>query len=402
MINGLLDNGSINLNTSGYNDDSIYTETDYYQERDNNNFLPINSNNNNDLQIETKEAILNQKNSLQNDFDGIFSNQNINNYNDVMFEDLFSNAFAIPMNRPSKFSISPMGHQFIYESNSKIKNYKIDSIKFGLSKSAEVITYLLSLFTFSEFFNLEEIEKDKRFKVFFIKQNKAPKKFIVDDKNLILNNLGISEDKANDFEMFINDINNFLSENEYLELQKKNKRKLIFANLFIAIISLLIIGVIITMYFTIKIIRLKGKDTDNHIIGKILLVLEGLLLLIFVFGLIIKIIDAKNMKLNFLYYDLRYFLINYNRIYERIENWNKTFFENYKIRASMPISLNYIMFNLNPYQDIEIKHLDMNLMKNRFYKSQKDLFKTQKDLKLFHLIQQNMLLNTQRYSTSIN
>ena len=239
-------------------------------------------------------------------------------------------------------------------------------------------------------------------KVLFIKQNKVQKKFIVDDKNIILNNLGILEDKANDFEIFINDINNFLSENEYLNLQKKNKRKLMFANLFLAIISLLIIGVIITMYFTIKIIRPKGKITDNHIIGKILLVLEGLLLLIFVFGLIIKIIDAKNMKLNFLYYDLRYFLINYNRIYERIEDWNKTFFENYKIRVSMPISLNYIMFNLNPYQDIEIKHLDMNLMKNRFYKSQKDLFKTEKDRKLFHLIQQNMLLNTQRYSTSIN
>ena len=153
MHNGLLDNGSINLNTSGYNDDSIYTETDCYQERNNNNILPINSNNNNVSQIDTKQPILNQKNSFQIDFDGIFSNQNINNYNnnDVMFEDLFSNNFAIPMNRPSKFSISPMGYQFIYESNSKITNYKIDSIKFGLSKSAEIITYLLSLFTLANF-----------------------------------------------------------------------------------------------------------------------------------------------------------------------------------------------------------------------------------------------------------
>ena len=67
----------------------------------------------------------------------------------------------------------------------------------------------------------------------------------------------------------------------------------------------------------------------------------------------------------------------------------------------MPISLNYIMFNLNPYQEIEIKHLDMNWAKKKFYKNQKDLFKSQKDLILFNTIKQNMSQRNS-YSTSIN
>ena len=138
--------------------------------------------------------------------------------------------------------------------------------------------------------------------------------------------------------------------------------------------------------------------------SKILLILEGILLFIFISGLIIKIIDAKNLQLLFLYYDLRYFLVNYEPIYEYIEEWNRNLFENYNINISVPISLNYIMFNLNPYQNIEIKHLNMNWMKKQFYKSQKELFKSENEFRLFNLIQQNLLQNRNRgtFSTSIN
>ena len=79
----------------------------------------------------------------------------------------------------------------------------------------------------------------------------------------------------------------------------------------------------------------------------------------FTFCLVIKIIDAKNLKILFIFYDLRYLLINYNKINDHIEAWNQNLFENYRIRVSVPISINYIMFNLNPYQNIEIKHHDI-------------------------------------------
>ena len=399
--NSLLDNNSINLNISGFNDDSMFSETDEIHE--NSNFL-IKSISSRSIERDSKGNNIFKTNSLQSDFeiihsDDIFSNRKKStNYTDVIYEDLFLNKYEIPMNRPSKFSISRMAHQFTYESNSKISSYKIESKKFGLSKTSEVITYLLSLFTFSEFFNLEEIQKDKRFKLFFIKKNKNQKKFIIDDAttNNILNNLEMPSNESHDFQMFIEGINQFLNQKGYINIQEKNKKKLISVYLMIALISLLILGDFGEMYFTVNIY-------DNEM-SKILLVLEGILLFIFMCSLIIRIIDAKNLQLLFLYYDLRYFLVNYEPIYEYIEEWNRNLFENYKINISVPISLNYIMFNLNPYQNIEIKHLNMNSMKKQFYKSQKELFKSENEFRLFNLIQQNLLQNRNRgtISTSIN
>ena len=195
----------------------------------NNNFL-IKSNTNISVEKELNKPCLTQKeNTIKGNFEVLNPNemnaQNYRNYTEVMLEDLFSNSYVIPMNRPSKFSTSKMGYKFIYESNSKINSYKIDSKKFGLSKNSEVITYFLSLFIFSEFLNLEQLEKDKRFKVIFLKKNKIHNRFIVDNENVFLNNLEIPSAKANDFEMFINGVNNFLTENDYLSLKTKMKKK---------------------------------------------------------------------------------------------------------------------------------------------------------------------------------
>ena len=185
----------------------------------------------------------------------------------------------------------------------------------------------------------------------------------------------------------------------------------------LALILLLIIGIGIAMYFSIKILindkksepppkdsgDPKDKENGNkHSTIIFCLVLESIILFIFIIGLIIKILDAKNLKLLFIYYDLRYLLINYKRIIEHIEIWNENLFENYKIRASIPISINYIMFNLNPYQNIEIKHHNMDWMKKKFYKSQSDIFKTEKERNLFRLIKNNIFQNNERLSLSIN
>ena len=75
--------------------------------------------------------------------------------------------------------------------------------------------------------------------------------------------------------------------------------------------------------------------------------------------------------------------MNYNRFNDYIEEWNKTFFENKKIRASVPISVNYIMFNLDPYQDIEIKHLDMKWFIQSVYKDRKTIANDKEFIKYF-------------------
>ena len=266
---------SIQLNTSSFNDDSIMSE----EEEDSkmkykNNFL-LKSCTNKSLEREMQNSDFEQKDSLQKNLiilspDGIENDGDDKNgkrkYSEIMLEDVFSNLYIIPMNRPSKFSTSRMGHKFIYESNSKVSTFKIDSRKFGISKNSEIITYLLSLFVFSEFVNLEELSKDKRFKVHFIKQNKIQKQFIIEDMNSLIKNLDIPSENINELGMFIKGINDFLSENEYLSLQKKRKRKIISIYSLISLLILLIISIGIATYFSIK--GLTNRKTPSSPDGK--------------------------------------------------------------------------------------------------------------------------------------
>ena len=380
MNDNLLGN-NLNLNESGFNDDSILSDGDDNARDDTNFLLKSNTNNQSviDKALSTKD---NNKKSFSGEFevlnpgDDLLNNDNRNS-SEPMVEDLFSNNYIIPLNRPHKFSISKMGHQFIFESNSKVYTYKIEKKKFALSKNSQITTYLLSLFIFSEFLNLNELEKDNRFKVNFLKRNPQQKKFIVDDVNSVLTSLEIPLDKSSEFKSFINGINNFLTEQEFLNIQVKNKNKLFWVYLVMAAFILGLLGMI-------------GLNILSYMkeINILVLILEIVVDLFFIIGLIIKIIDAYNLKILFIYNDLKYLILNYNKIYEFVERWNSNLFENYKIRATVPISLNYIMFNLNPYQDIEIKHLDMNEIKKRFYKSQGEVFKTQAEYAFFNGIKQ--------------
>ena len=380
MNDNLLGN-NLNLNESGFNDDSILSDGDDNARDDTNFLLKSNTNNQSviDKALSTKD---NNKKNFSGEFkvlnpgDDLLNNDNRNS-SEPMVEDLFSNNYIIPLNRPHKFSISKMGHQFIFESNSKVYTYKIEKKKFALSKNSQITTYLLSLFIFSEFLNLNELEKDNRFKVNFLKRNPQQKKFIVDDVNSVLTSLEIPLDKSSDFKSFINGINNFLTEQEFLNIQVKNKNKLFWVYLVMVAFILGLLGMI-------------GLNILSYMkeISILVLILEFVVDLFFIIGLIIKIVEAYNLKILFIYNDLKYLILKYNKIYEFVERWNSNLFENYKIRATVPISLNYIMFNLNPYQDVEIKHLDMNEMKRRFYKSQGEVFKTPAESAFFNAIKQ--------------
>ena len=218
---------------------------------------------------------------------------------------------------------------------------------------------------------MDEIEKDKRLNVIFLKQNKIQKQFVIEDKTSFLKNLDMPEHTVNDFDMFINGMNDFLVEKDYLNIQKKNKNKIISIYSILTLIILFIIGLCVSLYLT-------NKQLDDGKKKTLISILEVILLVIFLVLLIFKIIDVNNLKILLIFYELRYLIINYNRYCQHIELWNKNLFENYKIAISIPISLNYIMFNLNPYQNIEIKHLDLNWMKKNFINLQMKFLKLKK------------------------
>ena len=162
------------LNTSGYNDDDDDILEDNYEiakKQSKKRFL-LNS-------VYSVKSNSSKDNIIQKGTNNNTNNPIVNTNNNLLIKDdmpedkleeLYTNLYTIPMNRPSKFSKSKMGFTFLYESNSKTTHYQRDSVKFAISKNTEIITYLLGLFIFSEFANLDDLEKDKRFKILFIKK----------------------------------------------------------------------------------------------------------------------------------------------------------------------------------------------------------------------------------------
>ena len=360
----LLDRDST-MNRSGFEDDSMIYEEENTKNKNKNLSNSINitlsdDNISNGRQQILAPDILNPNGS------------SINEANSSMFENSYTNIYYIPMNRPSKFSSDKMAHQFTYKSNPKsgLTNIILDSKNFALSKNSEIITYLLCLYAFSEFVNLDELENDKRFKVIILKKNKN--RFEIENKEKFLNKLELlPKDKENDLQNFITDVNHFLEENDLEHKQKKQKEIYIIFG-YSAIVLLLIIIFIILLV------------TD----ASILIIFMGIIIIAFCVAFLVKII--RNTKVLFLYYDLEYFLLNHNKIMDCFEMWNRNLFENYKIRVTAPISTNYIMFNLNPYQDIEIQHLDMNWIKKKYKKNKKTVFADKTEENLFNAIKHNM------------
>ena len=283
------------------------------------------------------------------------------------------------MKRNNRFNTSRLARTFIYEDIGKNSHSILKSQKFGTSKTNHIITYFLNLYIFSEFINFNNLEKDSRFKVYFIPINNSKEKFILNNNiESILTHLNIKSKYSEQFTSFINGLNGLLNDKEYNDIQKSNKKYSICLYIVLIILLLLISGISFAFYYFYQFI-FEQEDLIKYSIIASSGVIALILFIILIFQ--IKKLCRKNLFIS--YKKLNYMLMNYNRFNDYIEEWNKTFFENNKIRASVPISLNYIMFNLDPYQDIEIKHLDMKWFIESVYKDRKTIANDKEFIKYF-------------------
>ena len=294
-------------------------------------------------------------------------------------DDILRDTIKLSMKRNSRFNTSRLARTFIYEDIGKNSHSILKSQKFGIAKTNHIITYFLNLYIFSEFINFTNIEKDSRFKVYFIPKDNSKEKFILNNNiENILTHINIQIKDSEQFTSFINGLNNLLNDKEYNDIKKSNKKYSICLYIVLFILLLLISGISFAFYYFYQFIFEQEDLIKYSIIAS-----SGVIALILVIILIfhIKKLCRKNLYIN--YKKLNYMLMNYNRFNDYIEEWNKTFFENKKIRASVPISVNYIMFNLDPYQDIEIKHLDMKWFIQSVYKDRKTIANDKEFIKYF-------------------
>ena len=265
-----------------------------------------------------------------------------------------------------KFRNSRIWHNFLYQSNDdeNTENSYLSNKKFGIRKNNEIITYLINLYIFSEFNNLEFIKNDERLKVYFIEKNKD-QNFFSYNKEEVTKNLKIKSENLETFELFLNGINNFFKEKDFLIMDNYNKKYKCRKNTNIFLLSLLLITLLTSFIFLLlkNDIFVKKLEFLKYLILCTLLILIG----VNIFYDVKQIRKRNTVFLHLVYNYLYYMLNNHKKISIYVEEWNKNFFQDLKIRVNVPISLNYILFNLNPYQQIEIKDLDMQIFTDKYF-----------------------------------
>ena len=167
----------------------------------------------------------------------------------------------------------------------------------------------------------------------YIKFNKALSRFDINNHviNLILGTDSSNEDRKQ-FTKFIKDFNNYFLETDYLNILKRNKKsKILKIGTFVILVCFFISLV------TFGIIKFKSLT----ILTGIIFFLIAVLLIFGCFFLFRKIQQHKFVE--------EYSLFSYNgknnyRMKKYVGEWNESFFIQKKIKATIPLHLDYIMF----------------------------------------------------------
>ena len=384
------------MDSSGFLDESVVSNIYGTQRADSNDFYFMGKKNLDSTvsQKKSKKSFEVEPNSIDQ-FEMEMKNMNTSdkNLSEISIENIFDDSYKIPMNRVNhRYSCSRIGHEFLYESSGIEEVEVLEMRKFCFMQNGKIITYLVNLYIFSEFMNWSEIENDDRIKVIFVGRNLKTKIFMP-DTDKILNKLNLSPDKKSEFNNFINGINKFFEDPEYIQIKTKNK-KFKLHTYGTVIILLLLLSLII--YLMVEVILNTNLKTINKFS---LIFLLCCFCVLFIYFLIRQSLKMKKLKLYSIYNTLEHFLLNSNRIYDYIETWNRNFFEINKIRVSVPISVSYIMFNLNPYQQIEIKPLEIDKYKRKLYKSNDVVYKDKHLNKFLRKVKNTNAIDSTSYST---
>ena len=302
----------------------------------------------------------NAMNISLNDFSFVSTVNNIESINRKSsqinndFKDIVNTNFEIPKIKKKKNL-----REIIFTGKNNVNYISILRTKqFAVGINDTIKTYLFNLFIFSEFINPKIIEKDERVNLYFIEKNKHLLSFHYNSKE-VLKNLNLSSDKESLIIEFMKEINYFFQQNDYIEMELQNEK---FKN---KVVGSMYITIILFFFWPFFVIFLISKG--NSIIIIIFIILIMIFFIITIIFLIFSIYIYINLDLYILYNQINFMIKKYKQINNIIDKWNKSKFESLRLNVSVPISLNYIQFNLDPFQRIEIKHIEMKKIKEKFY-----------------------------------
>ena len=248
----------------------------------------------------------------------------------------------------------------IIESTIEFKDMKTLEIKtlkrkkFAYCRNDLITTYHVRNNCFSQFTYPKTIEQDKQVDVFVLERNKKKDKFICEDINNIISELGITK-KVNELStnitLFLDNINNIFLNKSYIN----TKQKIFCWNLFCYVLLFCLIAccclLIVSLFFKVVFSQEFILDSQNILIALICLVCILIFLLIYYISTLSLL---KQFKL------IDYMLLRYKNNVQLVESWNKSVFYQSNVIVSIPVSVDYILFNKNPKQDIVITNIEFD------------------------------------------
>lgn len=232
---------------------------------------------------------------------------------------------------------------------------------FGLIKCDTITTYFLGMVSCSQFTHPDTILNDNKVNVSFLYRGTSD----TDTNKLAYStevfkmpqDFKIPRVEKSKMRQFISALNEFFCELDYVN----NIRALTFNKRLLYLFTFLCFILLgISLYLlgadVVKAINKKITYTLSRILKTIAI---SLIVLFVIFGIKYFIGKIRCIPFRFLEEIMYYRIKHADSVAIFIEKWNEELFNSKQIRIWIPASLDYVMFNMDPYQDILIEPHDL-------------------------------------------
>lgn len=301
-------------------------------------------------------SFLSETSEKQDSVRNLYPNPQTFDYPSSQKPDSESSISNILPNLPDRFSLSQVTSSITFQSSGETTTSLLPSKKFAVCSNATVTTFLLENAQFSQFTNPKEIERDPRIKAYFLIKNTKHDKFMCNLDELT-ERLSLQGDYDNQNVItFLRGLNAFFKEKEYVHIKHCNTIKwlLLYGVMFI----LFILSACMILYDVIRVIY-------GHIDNGIVYMCHGVVVLCGGGGVYWLHMQRNKVHMTAMFKVMKYCSGNYAKYFEYVEAWNRSIFQMNHIRVSIPVSVDYLLFNMEPYQDIRIKDIDMEHIKSQ-------------------------------------
>jgi hypothetical protein len=243
--------------------------------------------------------------------------------------------------------VSPVyKRKLTFVSEGPIKSKGITKSNFFLYQSDNILTIVYNDKKYSQ---LISFPQSKEMELYFIHKNKSNDVFEYNINEVLGNiymNIGNVNTNKNNVDSFLQGMNEFFRKDKYVSITHKNCCTKFWFVMLISMMILLICGMMLYV--------IQKKDEASLLMISVVIgvgvVLCG--------GVVLAVLNWNKVFTGLKYNVIRYLIENAHEHNKYIDDWNKSIFISNGVNVSIPITLDYIMFNLNREVEIAIENID--------------------------------------------